>query len=221
MGVGPGGAHRYHSRLRETRDGEPMRTVSISDRYEATEGTVLLSGIEALVRLLLTATTPRRDPAAVDGALHQRLRRARRWEVSTNSSNGRTTLLSEADIVFTPGLNEELAATAVGGTQLTGELPGRRVDGVVGFWYGKNPGLDRAADAIRHASMSRDGPPRRCGGDSSGTTRCRSPRPCPARVSRWPAPWACRSSPPPRWATSSRWASMPWRCRAMPACGAR
>jgi indolepyruvate ferredoxin oxidoreductase len=134
-----------------------MRTVSISDRYEATEGTVLLSGIEALVRLLLTQR--RLDllrhlstalfisgyEGSPLGGLDQQLQRAHR-------------LLSDADIVFTPGLNEELAATAVGGTQLTGELPGRRVDGVVGFWYGKNPGLDRAADAIRHASVSGTAP---------------------------------------------------------------
>ncbi len=134
-----------------------MRAVSISDRYEATEGTVLLSGIEALVRLLLTQRDLDRArdlstalfisgyEGSPLGGLDQQLQRAH-------------DLLSAADIVFSPGLNEELAATAVGGTQLTGELPGRRVDGVVGFWYGKNPGLDRAADAIRHASMSGTAP---------------------------------------------------------------
>ncbi len=134
-----------------------MRAVSISDRYEATEGTVLLSGIEALVRLLLTQRELDRSrdlstalfisgyEGSPLGGLDQQLQRAH-------------DLLSEADIVFSPGLNEELAATAVGGTQLTGELPGRRVDGVVGFWYGKNPGLDRAADAIRHANVSGTAP---------------------------------------------------------------
>jgi indolepyruvate ferredoxin oxidoreductase len=134
-----------------------LRTVSISDRYDATEGTILLSGIEALVRLLLTQRrldTLRNLSTALFisgyegsplGGLDQQLQRAH-------------ALLAEADIVFTPGLNEELAATAVGGTQLTGELPGRRVDGVVGFWYGKNPGLDRAADAIRHANVSGTAP---------------------------------------------------------------
>ncbi len=134
-----------------------MRTVSISDRYEAVEGTVLLSGIEALVRLLLTQRRLDRQrdlstalfisgyEGSPLGGLDQQLHRAH-------------DLLAEADIVFTPGLNEELAATAVGGSQLTGELPGRRVDGVVGFWFGKNPGLDRAADAIRHASVSGTAP---------------------------------------------------------------
>ena len=134
-----------------------MRTVSISDRYEATEGTVLLSGIEALVRLVLTQRRLDRlrnlsTAAFISGyegsplgGLDQQLQRAH-------------ALLVEADVVFAPGLNEELAATAVGGTQLTGELPGRRFDGVVGFWFGKNPGLDRAADAIRHASVSGTAP---------------------------------------------------------------
>ncbi len=127
--------------------------VSMDDRYEATEGTVLLSGIEAVVRLLLTQRrldSLRHLSTALFvsgyegsplGGLDQQLQRAH-------------DLLTQADVVFSPGLNEELAATAVGGTQLVGELAGRRVDGVVGFWYGKNPGFDRAADAIRHANMS-------------------------------------------------------------------
>ena len=73
-------------------------------------------------------------------------------------------LLDATGIVMSPGVNEELAATAVAGTRLLDELPGRRHRGVAGYWYGKNPGFDRAADAIRHGNYSRDVPARGGGG---------------------------------------------------------
>ena len=127
--------------------------VSLDDKYVAAEGRALVTGIQALVRLTLAQ---RRLDAArgLDtrafvsgyqgsplGGLDGEMGRARRH-------------LDEAGVVFRPGLNEELAATAVAGTQLLDVVPGRRHDGVVGFWYGKNPGLDRAADAIRHGSLA-------------------------------------------------------------------
>jgi len=137
--------------------GTELRPVTLTDKYTATQGTVLISGIEALVRLTL-------DQRRLDR------RRGLNTAVFVSGYEGsplggldlelqrRSDLLSEAGVVFTPGLNEELAATAVAGTQLLGELPGRRHDGVTGFWYGKNPGLDRAADAIRHGNYSGTAP---------------------------------------------------------------
>ena len=62
-------------------------------------------------------------------------------------------VLDECDVVFRPGVNEELAATSVQGTQLAPGLADARVDGVTGYWYGKSPGLDRACDALRHANL--------------------------------------------------------------------
>ena len=62
-------------------------------------------------------------------------------------------LLASYDLVFQPGVNEELAATSVEGTQLAAGLADARVEGVTGFWYGKSPGLDRASDALRHANL--------------------------------------------------------------------
>lgn len=131
--------------------------VSLDDKYAATEGRVLLSGVQALVRLTLEQ---RRLDAArgLDtrvfvsgyqgsplGTLDLEMGRAARF-------------LDPAGVVFQAGLNEELAATAVAGSQLADQVPGRRHDGVVGFWYGKNPGLDRAADAIRHATLAGTAP---------------------------------------------------------------
>ncbi len=127
--------------------------VSLDDKYSADEGRVLLSGIQALVRLTLEQ---RRldDARGLDtrvfvsgyqgsplGGVDLEMGRAARF-------------LEPAGVLFRAGLNEELAATAVAGTQLLGRVPGRRHEGVTGFWYGKNPGLDRAADAIRHATLS-------------------------------------------------------------------
>jgi len=61
--------------------------------------------------------------------------------------------LAPYDLVFQPGVNEELAATSVQGTQLAAGMADARVEGVTGFWYGKSPGLDRASDALRHANL--------------------------------------------------------------------
>ncbi|SDH02826.1 indolepyruvate ferredoxin oxidoreductase family protein [Nonomuraea jiangxiensis] len=127
--------------------------VSLDDKYSAQDGRVLISGIQALVRLTLEQRRLDRErgldtrvfvsgyQGSPLGGLDLELGRA-------------TQFLREAGVVFRPGLNEELAATSVGGTQLLGQVPGRRHDGVTGFWYGKNPGLDRAADAIRHANAA-------------------------------------------------------------------
>jgi indolepyruvate ferredoxin oxidoreductase len=127
--------------------------ITLDDKFVADSGTVLMSGIQALVRLVLeqrrldsarglnTAAFVSGYQGSPLGGLDRELARASEH-------------LAAHQVVFQPGVNEELAATAVGGTQLLGELEGRRHDGVVGFWYGKNPGFDRAADAIRHSNVS-------------------------------------------------------------------
>lgn len=137
--------------------GTPRRSVGLDDALVVDDAPVLLSGIRALVRLTLEQR--RADAragldtagfvsgyqgsplAGVDAAMH----RAK-------------ALLDEAGIVVRPALNEELAATAVAGTQLLGQLDRRRTEGVTGWWYGKAPGLDRAADAIRHGNLSGTAP---------------------------------------------------------------
>ena len=130
-----------------------LLSVALEDRYAAVQGPVLMSGIQALVRLVLeqrrlddarglnTGGFVSGYPGSPLGGFDRELVKAHRR-------------LAAAGVVFQPGVNEELAATAVSGSQLVGELAGRRVDGVSGYWFGKAPGLDRAADAIRHANTS-------------------------------------------------------------------
>src|SRR5215471_16500289 len=124
---------------------------TLDDRYLLKEGRVFLSGIQAMVRL------------PIDQA-----RRDRRAGLRTGSFvsgypgsplggydltlHGSRALVEQFDIVHQPGQNEELAATAVTGTQMLDIYPSSRHDGVVGIWYGKGPGMDRSGDAIRHGN---------------------------------------------------------------------
>ncbi|MFI9172434.1 indolepyruvate ferredoxin oxidoreductase family protein [Streptomyces lincolnensis] len=133
------------------------RRFRLDDRYRREEGVVHLSGIQALVRVLLDRS--RRDNT---NGLHTATF-VSGYEGSPLAGydielGRRGALLYEHDIVHKPGLNEELAATAVMGSQLAGQIGTSRCDGVVGIWYGKSPGLDRASDALRHANLVGTGP---------------------------------------------------------------
>lgn len=125
--------------------------LTLADRYERRTGRVHLTGIQALARLPIDQC--RRDKAAgrsvgtyISGYEGSPLAG---YDLELIKQRD---LLDEHDITFEPGLNEEAAATAVQGSQLIDSLP-KRVDAVVGYWYGKAPGLDRASDALRHANL--------------------------------------------------------------------
>lgn len=129
--------------------------------YTHTSKHLLLSGTEAVVHLLLTQR--RRDRAAglstagfvsgyrgsPLGTLDMAL-----WDAAEQ--------LKAEDIHFTPGVNEDLAATALWGSQYVGQVqggfPGARVDGVFGLWYGKGPGVDRSGDVLKHGNLAGTSP---------------------------------------------------------------
>ena len=126
--------------------------LSITDRYREDPGRLHLTGIQALARLPIDLRRidrqAGRDTAAFISGYEGSPLAGYDMELERNR-----TLLDEFDIVFRPGVNEELAATAVQGTQLAGMQPDKRVEGIIGIWYGKSPGLDRASDAFRHNNM--------------------------------------------------------------------
>lgn len=127
--------------------------IALDDKYTATSGAVYLTGTQALVRLPMTQM--RRDRAAglntgafisgyrgsPLGGYDQQLVKARKY-------------LDAWDVVFQPGLNEDLAAAAVWGSQQLHLSPGARKDGLLGIWYGKGPGADRSGDAFKHANAA-------------------------------------------------------------------
>ncbi len=134
-----------------------IQTVSLNDRFDLEKSPVLLNGTQALVRLMLMQKA--RDRAAglntagyvtgyrgsPLGAVDMQMRRAEK-------------ILTASDIRFQEGLNEDLAATALWGTQQA-ELRGEgKYDGVFGLWYGKGPGVDRSGDVMRHANMAGTSP---------------------------------------------------------------
>jgi indolepyruvate ferredoxin oxidoreductase len=128
------------------------RPSALDERYRRRDGTVYLTGIQALVRMLLDRARHDRR-TGLDTATY-----VSGYEGSPLAGYDlelarKRDLLTEHGIICQPGLNEELAATAVSGTQLAGTVGEARHAGVTGIWYGKAPGLDRATDALRHANL--------------------------------------------------------------------
>lgn len=131
----------------------PSSPISLSDKYTATDGRVYLNGNQALVRLLLLQR--QRDISSglntagfISGYRGSPLGG---FDKSLWQASG---LLDEQHIRFVPGINEELAATAVWGTQQTDLYAAGKYDGVFGLWYGKGPGVDRSGDALKHANSA-------------------------------------------------------------------
>ena len=127
-------------------------TVSLESRYTDLDQPVLMSGVQALVRVMLEQSRLDRLAGLHTGGLVSGYRGSPLGGVDQELWR-RSTLLDAAGVRFQPGLNEDLAATMLWGTQQVDTFPGARVDGVFGMWYGKGPGVDRSGDAFRCANM--------------------------------------------------------------------
>jgi indolepyruvate ferredoxin oxidoreductase len=131
--------------------------MTLSDRLDQEEGWVYMTGMQALVRLPIQQA--RRDKAAglnTGGYISgYRGSPVGRYDVDLWQADK---ILKEHNVVFQPGLNEDMAATAAWGTQLVGHFPGAKVDGVFSIWYGKAPGMDRSMDPLRHANLAGTNP---------------------------------------------------------------
>jgi len=131
--------------------------ISLDDKYSSNQGRIYLTGVQALVRLPL---------------VQRRIDRAAGFKTSGFVSGYRGSplgtydrelwaakrFLDRDDIVFQPGLNEDLAATSVWGTQQVALSPGATRDGVFAIWYAKSPGVDRSGDVLKHANAAGTAP---------------------------------------------------------------
>ena len=192
--------------------------VTLDDKYVLESGRVYLTGTQALVRLPMMQR--QRDLAAglntgcyisgyrgsPLGGFDQALWQAKRF-------------IKKNHIEFQPGVNEDLAATALWGTQQIHLYPGASYDGVFGMWYGKGPGVDRSGDVLKHANYagtSKHGGIVALAGDDH---MAKSSTDGPPERARLHGRRHAGASIPPACRNISTSACTPSRCRATRACG--
>jgi indolepyruvate ferredoxin oxidoreductase len=133
------------------------RDYELDDRYERSRGRVYLSGVQALVRLPMLQRERDRAAGLDTRGFISGYRGSPLGTYDMALWQARV-FLEERGIRFEPGVNEDLAATAVWGSQQANLYPGARHDGVFGIWYGKGPGVDRSCDALKHANYAGTAP---------------------------------------------------------------
>src|SRR5436190_2006645 len=143
------------------------RDFALDAKYRREEGLIFLSGIQALVRLPLDQHRADRRRGLNTATLISGYRGSPLGGLDLTLERN-PDLLREHNVVFISGLNEDLGATAIYGSQLANLFPRPKYDGVLGMWYGKGPGVDRTGDIFKHANfagVARNGGVLALGGD--------------------------------------------------------
>ncbi len=127
--------------------------ISLDDKWAKSKGRIFLSGTQAIVRVLLAQAELDRRAGLNTAGYVSGYRGSPLGNVDTALWSVKNRL-AEAGVIFQPGVNEDIAATAVAGTQQIDQLPGARHEGVFAAWYGKGPGVDRSGDAFKHGNYA-------------------------------------------------------------------
>jgi len=135
----------------------PIAKISLEDRFEAEKDRLFLTGTQTLVRVLLTQSWLDARAGLNTGGFVSGYRGSPLGGLDQELTAA-SAAFDKAHIHFEPGVNEELAATALMGSQQLRLFPGAKFDGVFGMWYGKGPGVDRSGDAFKHANLAGTAP---------------------------------------------------------------
>ena len=136
---------------------DPFKGISLDDKFDLTKTRVYSTGTQAIVRLLLMQKARDRRAGLDTAGFITGYRGSPLGAVDMQMHSAKA-LFDENAIVFQPGLNEDLAATAVWGAQQAALRGEGKHDGVFCIWYGKGPGVDRSGDVLRHANLAGTSP---------------------------------------------------------------
>ena len=130
---------------------QAIKSVALDDRFTLPSGRVYMNGSHALLRLMMLQRQIDENAGLNTGGFLSGYRGSPLGAIDQNAWKAKKHL-AKSHITFVPGVNEELAATSVWGTQQLNLYPQARYDGVFAMWYGKGPGVDRCGDVFKHAN---------------------------------------------------------------------
>jgi len=128
-------------------------SISLDDKFTLERGRAFLTGTQALLRLMMLQRQADEKAGLNTAGFITGYRGSPLGNVDLTASKAKK-YLEKAHVKFHPGVNEDLAATSVWGTQQVNLFPGAKYDGVFAMWYGKGPGVDRCGDVFKHANLA-------------------------------------------------------------------